>query len=164
MLIRLRLHKAAVSFVHPLDPAPRTAILVPGFESTRSIRVFPRGWNDAVRKFAPACVAGSYRQLHELAGQGIQLTHAVICLCWDKRDLLTPGQRDFLWTAFGVPVFEQYLGRGNMLLAYECEAHSALHATAAYSGPTLDQYRCPCGSILRSCFAPQEAMALRPTA
>ena len=163
MLLRLRLRKAGASFVHPLDPAPRTAILVPGFNSTRSMRVFPLGWNDAARRFTPGAVAGTFSQLRALADDDVRLTHAVICLAWDKKDLLTARQRDYLWTAFGVPVFEQYLDRDNVLLAYECDAHAALHPTEAYNGPTLSEYRCPCGTNPRTCFAPQTALVLRPT-
>src|SRR6266550_1450214 len=108
MFLPLLSRKAAASFVHPLDPAPRTAILVPGFRSSRSIRAFPQGWDDAARKFAPAAVAGTLEQLLSLADQGVPLTHAVICLAWHREDLLTASQRAFLWNVFGVPVFEQY--------------------------------------------------------
>lgn len=163
MKLRLRFRQAAACFVHPLDPAPRTAILVPGFKTSRNARVFPEGWQNAARKFAPASIAAPYSQLVELAEEGVHLTHAVVCLAWRKEDLLTPRQRDFLWGAFGVPVFEQFLDDRNNLLAYECDAHAALHATEAYGGPTIGHYQCPCGSKLRACFAPQEAVALRPT-
>lgn len=148
MFLPFRLSKTAPSFVHPLDPAPRTAILVPGFQSTRSIRVFPHGWDDAARKFAPAAVAGTFDQLLSLAGQGVQLTHAVICLSWRRKDLLTASQRELLWSAFGVPVFEQYLGSDNVLLAFECGAHASLHATPAYNGVTYSHSRCPCNTDL----------------
>jgi hypothetical protein len=162
MFLPFRSQKAVASFVHPLDPAPRTAILVPGFRSTRSFRVFPHGWDDAARTFAPASVAGTLDQLLSLADEGVSLTHAVICLSWHRKDLLTPSQRAFLWDAFGVPVFEQYLGTDNVLLAFECDAHAALHATPAYTGPTFKQFQCPCGTGLSTCFAPQGGLALRP--
>lgn len=161
MLFPLRSRKAAASFVHPLDPAPRTAILLPGFQPARSIRIFPGGWDHAARKYAPASVAGTFNQLASLAEEGIQLTHAVICLSWKREALLTARQRAFLWNAFGVPVFEQYLGPGNVLLAFECNAHAALHATPAYTGPTFARFRCPCGTALPTCFAPRRAAAAR---
>ena len=110
MFLPFRPRYAAASFVHPLDPAPRTAILVSGFKSTRSIRVFPDGWNNTARKFSPASVAGTFDQLRSLAEEGVQLTHAVICLSWRWENLLTASERQYLWSAFGVPVFEQYLG------------------------------------------------------
>lgn len=153
MLFPFRPRKVAASFVHPLDPAPRTAILVPGFQSKRTIRVFPRGWDDAARKFAPASVAATFDQFVDLASQGVQLTHAVICLSWSRDSLLTPRQRDWLWNAFGVPVFEQYFGPDNVLLAFECDAHASLHATAAYKGPLFKHYRCPCRTDFPACVA-----------
>src|ERR1051326_7244890 len=95
--------------------------------------------------------------------EGVQLSHAVICLAWDRVEFLTPSQRGFLWNAFGVPIFEQYLSPQNVLLAFECDAHTALHATPAYKGPTFDQFECACGTALLTCFAGHGALALRPT-
>ena len=157
MFLPLRSRKAAASFVHPLDPAPRTAILVPGFQATRNIRIFPQGWDDAARKFAPASVAGTFDQLIALTGEDVQLTHALICLSWYREDFLSASQRSFFWNAFGVPVFEQYLGPGNVLWAFECDAHAALHATSAYAGPTFDQFPCPCGTGRLTGFAARSA-------
>src|SRR5689334_12233697 len=101
MFLPFRGRKAGASFVHPMDPPPRTAILVPGFQSTRLVRVFPQGWDQSAEKFAPASVAGTFEQLADLADHGVQLTHAVICLSWHTDELLTPRQRDYLWNAFG---------------------------------------------------------------
>jgi hypothetical protein len=146
MVVRIRRPKPAASFVHPLDPAPRTAILVSGFKATRSIRVFPHGWSDAAARFVPESVAGTFEQLLLLAGTKVVLSHALICLAWDQNDLLSSGERDLLWNLFGIPLFEQYLDSRNRRIAYECEAHSGLHATPAFSGPTGP--RCPCGTGL----------------
>lgn len=143
MIVKLRVGKTIARFVHPLDPAPRTAILVPGFEVTRTVRVFPNGWDKAAAKFSPEAVAGTFSQLLTLSREGISLTHAVICLSWDRHALLSGAQRDLLWEAFGVPIFEQYLGPANVLWAYECEAHGGLHTTPAYPGPALDSH-CLC--------------------
>ena len=41
--------------------------------------------------------------------------------------LLTIEQRQRLWLAFRVPVFEQIIGKNGALLAAECEAHDGLH-------------------------------------
>ena len=144
MVVRIRRPKAAVSFVHPLDPAPRTAILVPGFKTTRTIRVFPHGWNAAAAKFAPESVAGTFEQLLLLAGTRVVLSHAVICLAWKRDDLLSSGERDLLWNLFGVPLFEQYLDSRNRRIAFECEAHSGFHAAPAYA--EANGSRCPCGT------------------
>jgi hypothetical protein len=70
---------------------------------------------------------------HEIAS----LTHALIILTRPgllpagvllKNDtLLTMEQRQQLWRAFRVPVFEQIIGENGALLAAECEAHAGLH-------------------------------------
>jgi hypothetical protein len=132
-------------FVHPLDRPPRTAILVPGFRSRGLIRAFPQGWCPAAKEFAPAVIAGTFRQLCDAAELGSRVTHAIIPLAWDPSELLGAGQREFLWDAFGVPIFEQYLGPGNVLLASECDAHAGLHVTDDYAGPTATRPACACG-------------------
>lgn len=153
MLSLIRPRGPAVPFVHPLDPAPRTAILVPGFQSTGEVRVFPGGWDRAAESFLPAAVAGTFDQLLAVAERGVRISHGVICLTWDSDSLLSAHQRDLLWDALGVPIFEQYLGPGNVLLAYECEAHKGLHATARYKGPTIEA-ACDCGKGVRVSFLP----------
>ena len=139
---------ANARFVHPLAPPPRTAILVPDFHSTRLVRVFPEGWSQEVEKFAPAAIAAPFDVLVQLADAGVTITHAVIPLAWDPSTFLTEEQRETLWQAFGAPIFEQYLGANNVLLASECEAHSSLHVTPAYTGP-VSRCKCPCGSNVR---------------
>lgn len=132
-------------FVHPLEAPPRTAILVPGFRSRGPIKAFPEGWCPAAKQFAPAVIAGTFRQLCDAAKVGSRVTHAIIPLAWDPSELLTAEQREILWDAFGVPIFEQYLGPGNVLLASECDAHAGLHVTDAYAGPAATRPACACG-------------------
>ena len=157
-------HAAAAAFVHPLDPPPRTAVLAPRFRSTRTSRVFPNGWDNKVAKFAPAAIAGAFDQLLAAADAGLQLTHAVVCLTWDTKNLLSDDQRDFLWEAFGVPVFEQILGPGNTLLANECDAHAGLHITPAYKAPMTGIARCDCGRTTAPAIRINvgQAFSLRP--
>jgi len=95
--------------------------------------------------FRPEAIAGTFNQLLRIADAGVELTHAVICLTWNVDHVLTDAQRDILWDGFGVPVFEQVLGPGNVLLANECHAHTGLHITPAYNGPMTDVARCACG-------------------
>jgi hypothetical protein len=108
-------------------------------------RVFPNGWDSDVVIFRPEAIAGTFNQLLRIADAGVELTHAVICVTWSVDHLLTDAQRDILWDALGVPVFEQILGPGNVLLANECHAHTGLHITPAYQGPMIDIARCACG-------------------
>ena|SRR5579884_1248203 len=141
MLFGLR-RASGATFVHPLDPAPRTAVLAAGFQPSRSIRIFPKGWDKSAEKFAPAVIAGTFDRLIALAGR-VQITHAVICLAFDPRELLSDAARHKLWVEFGVPVYEQLLGPGNELIAYECDAHRGLHLAGA---PDDGRDVCPCGS------------------
>jgi len=139
--------------VYPVHPAPRTAVLVPWFNESvltnRPVRVFPHGWSVDAAAFAPAAVAGTLEQLNALARDGIpSLTHAVIILSRPEQPRLTDAGRESLWWAFGVPVFEQVIGKSGKLLAAECEAHDGLHiASPALSlhGESVDDSHCPCG-------------------
>jgi hypothetical protein len=100
-----------------------------------------------LQKFAPAAIAGTFSQLMNVAEAVARVTHAVIPLAWDPSELLSAEDRELLWSSFAVPVFEQYLGPDNVLLASECQAHCSLHVTPAYVGPVaLGQ--CACGSAV----------------
>lgn len=56
-----------------------------------------------------------------------QLCEAVIVMEGIEEGTLHAGERDLLWRALGVPVFEQWLGLDGELLAWECAAHCGLH-------------------------------------
>jgi hypothetical protein len=174
-------------FIYPVEPVPRTAVLVPWFrggvspgqvpgfisggvsgnprsapegggpsrqprqikgkalklsEPLRSgeifgaehIRIFPGGWSDEVASFEPSAVAGTLDQLRALVGLPIpSLTHALIVLLRPDRAsnwaqyALTQSERDWFWRVFGLPVFEQVIGKRGRLLATECEAHNGMH-------------------------------------
>lgn len=148
MLLRFFRSASGAAFVHPLEPAPKTAILVPGFRETRSIRVFPGGWSAGCRRFGPAAVAATFPQLRDLSHRDVRFTHALVVLSWSFDTTLTPAERDFLWDAFGAPIFEQVLAPDNSLLAYECDAHDGLHLLRPnHNTITLVQF-CSCGSPL----------------
>jgi hypothetical protein len=51
---------------------------------------------------------------------------------------LTDMARVALWQAFGVPLFELYLGFDHSLLASECEAHEGWHLAFGVHCTTLD--------------------------
>ena len=50
-------------FRYPIPPAPRTAVLAPGFRSSGDVRVFAGGWSSQVEEFAPAAIAARLPQL-----------------------------------------------------------------------------------------------------
>jgi hypothetical protein len=77
-----------------------------------------------------------------------ELTHALIVLARPGDELLTAAQREKLWTAFRVPVFQQIVNGRGVLLAAECEAHDGLHIESAQVvaiGQSLDRAKCGCG-------------------
>lgn len=148
MIIRIRLQRSdnGARFVHPLDPAPRTAILAPGFQANKTTRVFPRGWDEQAARFQPQSIAAPLEQLHRLAAQGLRLEHAVIAFTYGGEEGLSSADRESFWRAFGVPVFEQYLDAHNRLLAMECDAHSGLHVVAGCGDLHLEHEPCACGN------------------
>jgi hypothetical protein len=146
MRIIFRTKAAGAAFVHPLDPAPKTAILTSGFRESRNVRVFPEGWTEHAARFSPTAIAGPIEQLRRVARRGVALQHAVIALTYRSGPALSDIDREFLWRAFGVPVFEQFLGANNELLATECEAHQGLHIFGEWNAGPLDTSMCACGS------------------
>jgi hypothetical protein len=129
-----------------MDPTPRTAILAPGFQETKVVRVFPAGWNEEAARFRPSSVAGPAEQLRHLTREHLQLRHAVIAFTYEGQAGLSDEDRDLFWDSFGVPIFEQHLGPGNELLAMECEAHAGLHVMGDFGHLRLDRNSCACGN------------------
>lgn len=146
MVVRIRRPSKGARFIHPLDPAPRTAILAPGFLETRMVRTFPEGWCERARKFQPASVAGPLQLLRRMARDTWAFDQAVIVFTYAGGPGLAPQDRESLWQAFGVPVFEQYLSPRNRLLATECDAHAGLHVISGCEGLHLEHDVCPCGN------------------
>jgi phenylacetate-coenzyme A ligase PaaK-like adenylate-forming protein len=58
--------------------------------------------------------------------------------------------RDLLWRAFGVPVFEQLRDSDGVVIARECEVHDGLHLVENAAGPTVEielvTGHCECGA------------------
>lgn len=146
MNLRIRRRVSGAPFIHPMHPTPRTAILAPGFQETKLVRVFPAGWNEEAARFHPSCIAAPTEQLRRLTDHGIELSHAVVALNYEGRPGLSDDDRDLFWDSFGVPVFEQQLGPGNELLAMECEAHAGLHVMTNFDDARLDRNSCACGN------------------
>jgi hypothetical protein len=146
MVVRIRRPSKGAHFVHPLDPAPRTAILAPGFCDTRLVRSFPQGWNERAKRFRPGSIAGPLEQLRSLARDLWPIEQAVVVFTYSGNTGVSPADRESLWKAFGVPVFEQYLSLKNRLLATECDAHSGLHVVRGCEGFPLEHDVCACGN------------------
>lgn len=83
-------------------------------------------------------LAGTFGELARAAARGVQARRAIYVLT-DEGEVLNEGQRDELWRLFEVPVYE-LLRRDGRVEAWECEAHSGLHA--ADGGKEI---ACACG-------------------
>ena len=120
---------AVVGFHHPGHPLERTAVLDSRVRPAHGIRVFP-GWQDAaLAAWQPASLAGPLNLLTELAEDGprLRLQRALIVFNKLSDPALSDGDRQLLWRAFQVPMYEQLRAPAGQLLAAECEAHSGLH-------------------------------------
>jgi hypothetical protein len=146
MVVRIRRPSKGALFIPPFDPAPRTAILAPGFRQTRLVRIFPQGWDEKAKRFNPACIAGRLEKLLAVAHDGWPVELAVVVFTSAGGEELTQSVRESLWDAFGVPVFEQYLNAKNRLLATECDAHSGLHVVSGCEEFRLEAEVCACGN------------------
>jgi hypothetical protein len=146
MRVIIRRRPSGSVFVHPVDPAPRTAVLAAGFQQTKLTRVFPRGWNERAARFSPASIAGPMEQVLRVARAGWRVEHSVVVFSYPGELGLSAADRESFWKAFEVPVFEQYLGPKCQLLATECDAHSGLHVVNGYVDLDLEHEVCACGN------------------
>lgn len=121
--VRERLH-------YPLGAAPRTAVVGRKVEESRRVRHFPALHSCELQEFAPQALAAPLDALRAAAstpGRQSPLRNAVIAFSGILEGPLTPEDGDRLWLQYQVPVFEQFLGMGGELLAWECEVHHGLH-------------------------------------
>jgi hypothetical protein len=107
---------------------------------------------------APQAIAASWLRLQELFRLGtIAPTHAVVVLHRSVLDhagefaALTAEDREWLWRAFRVPIFEQVIGKRGELLATECAAHDGMHIESprlplnGHSDLYVEESPCGCG-------------------
>ncbi len=139
-------------YVSPVQPVPRTVVLEPGFAESRRVKVFGQGWDESAARSRPAVIAAPAADLIRLArrwdSEWERPTHSLVILSRVDTGLVTAEERELLWDAFGLPVFEQVLDAANHLLAYECEAHDGLHVLRAglrLSGCFPADSECGCG-------------------
>ena len=172
------LQSSKAAFRYPFGEAPRTAILVPwfaeprlSFRSKAAVRSFA-GWSNEAAAFAPASIAGTREQLTALACDAPPVTHALVVLARPSDTLLTAADREQLWRAFRVPVFEQIIGARGERLAAECEAHDGLHIETqsrqdpaeGWSSYAIDEGLCACGLRTPRLSSPVPAERVRSAA
>ena len=164
------------SFHYPLgETPPPTAILVNWFHAPRfrfgrkdSVRVFANAREAA--QFAPEVLVATSEQLLTLNSAIVPtIKRALVALIRPEERLLSAAERDRLWRAFKVPVFEQIVGMSGELLAAECEAHDGLHLHSSEWTPSEDVYSidratCACGSKLPRLSAPELTERVRKMA
>jgi hypothetical protein len=155
------------ALVYPIPPAPPTAILVDGFRPAGKTRVFENGWGEEAANFAPSAIAATPAQLHALPPIP-SLRNALIALVRPGEPNLTEDDRERLWRAFRVPIFEQRIDESCALLAAECEAHDGLHIEASGvcpgDGEILETAICGCGRTTPRLITPQRTENLRKVA
>jgi hypothetical protein len=121
------------SLPFPATPHLRTALLE-ALECVGAIATYPPvRWRE-VSSFAPQIVAGTTETLQTFADGVIRgewhlrpLDTAVFNLTPLGHDPLTPAQRDKLWRAFHVPIYDLLFDRDEGVLASECEAYEGWH-------------------------------------
>lgn len=109
-----------VTFRYLLKPEPVIKVLVTGF-SRRPWLVGPED------DHAFDTLAGPVPILRQVAAAARPLRFPCIAFTGPVHGMLSGDDRDLLWRAFRVPVFEQLLGVHGEVLAEECEAHDGLH-------------------------------------
>lgn len=136
----------------PVQPVPRTVVLEPGFAETKRVKVFGQGWDESAARVRPAVIAAAALDLIRLAqrweSRWARPTHFLVILGRVDTGPATAEERDLLWEAFGLPVFEQVLDGSNHVLAYECDAHDGFHVRRVglrLSGCVLENSLCACG-------------------
>ena len=115
----------------------RMAVIGPWFNVKGSARVFKHISVSALNRYRAEAVAGPVTTLKSLAEQILadgtpldSLQYGVIAFTGNGCPALVEADKDLLWRAFQVPVFEQYRGPEGQLLATECEAHQGLHISS----------------------------------
>ena len=130
-------------FVHPISPALRAAVLVPLFREARRAVYWDERDRGRLARWKPQILTG---YLGQLINSDAQPTHAVVVLTHPGQSV-DAAERDQLWNRFRVPVFQQIVDERGRLIAYECEAHDALHVASAVAHElgTIRDDICPCG-------------------
>jgi hypothetical protein len=117
----------------PISPTLRLAQLSAGPRFAEAQPIVLRRFQN-LPLLAPNVLIGCAVDLQRLADQSAagfidtsSIDHALVVITHYATYPLTDLVRVTLWQAFGVPIFELYLGLDNGLLCSECEAHEGWH-------------------------------------
>ena len=115
----------------------RVAALEPWFPVRGRPKVFEQASFPDLNAYRPHVLAGPVPALVGLAEAVIgnlarfpELNRGVVAWSGIGRPVLKPAERDLLWLAFQVPVFEEFRSWSGEPLAWECDAHDGLHISA----------------------------------
>jgi phenylacetate-coenzyme A ligase PaaK-like adenylate-forming protein len=138
-------HTEREKFDNPLPSPCRIAVVAPNFQERDGVRTFEENQFPEIEKFRPEILAGTVHVLLRLA-EIIRVPRALVAFSGARLGPLSPRDRDLLWSAYQVPVFEQSLSPEGAVIARECEAHDGLHLYLPehYRGAVQTQ-PCPCG-------------------
>lgn len=122
------------AFRSPFEHTTKTAVLMPGFEQTSTVKTFAQNWTQGLKHLGASALAAPVSVLREMAAtieRGQQETHGlkhfVVSFTGGEHGELRNEDREKFWRVFQVPVFEQRVGFDGRVVAYECEAHDGLH-------------------------------------
>jgi hypothetical protein len=139
-------------FVYPVPIPIRTVVFEPLFRrSVWNSYVDPQASDltAQVGRFRPAALAGRLDTLLDIERELDRLpTHGVVVFTPAGGRCLSETDRDAVWDAYRVPVFEQVITAEGRLVAWECEAHDGLHlvdGARTASRDTVETDICHCG-------------------
>jgi phenylacetate-coenzyme A ligase PaaK-like adenylate-forming protein len=140
-------HSQREKFENPLPAPCRIAVLAPNFAEQDGVRSFEENQLKEIETFRPEILAGSVPVLLRLA-ETIRIPRAIVAFSGARVGPVSPLDRDLLWSAYQVPVFEQCFSPDGAVMARECEAHDGLHLYLPqhYQG-SLRTDPCPCGRV-----------------
>lgn len=124
---------------YPLPGTPRVAVIGETVRTSPSWRIsrvrnFRHFTDLRLKDFAPQVVAAPIDTLRAMAQEALEgglelpsVNRCIVAFTGIVQGSLRAQDRDLLWRAFQVPVFEQFRGFAGEVLAEECEAHAGLH-------------------------------------
>jgi hypothetical protein len=138
----------------PLHFEGSIAVLDSGFRMERGMREFGADLQ-MVEDFAPEVIVAPLQIAIALADQKVwglmefaSVRAALVVLT--RVAPMEQHDRDLLWRAFGVPVFEQLRDSDGMVIARECEVHDGLHLVGSAAGSSVEievvTGHCECGA------------------
>jgi hypothetical protein len=106
-------------FRYPIETRAKVLMLMDGFKRS--------GLAQSVFGEKTDTLAGPVQVLRDMAPLAGVQRYPAVAFTGVRHGALSQADRELFWRSYRVPVFEQYLGPQNELVAEECEAHDGLH-------------------------------------